>query len=203
MEAIAALLPLFLFLLALFNPLFFSWFRSFLPSFHPKPPNTSSKTPTAERTEELDLETVFSTFDSDGDGFISKGELVESLRRLGLTATAGEVTSMMEKADANGDGLIDFDEFKEISLSWGLAGGGGGDGGEEGLREAFAVFDGDGDGKITVEELSLVLKSLGLKEGERSEACREMIKKVDMDGDGMINYEEFKKMMVKDEKKIF
>lgn len=106
---------------------------------------------------------------------------------------------MMEKADANGDGLIDFDEFKEISLSWGLDGGGEE---EEGMREAFAVFDGDGDGKITAEELSLVLRSLGLREGEMREACRDMIEKVDGDGDGMIDYEEFKKMMVK-EGKIF
>lgn len=112
---------------------------------------------------------------------------------------------MMEKADINNDGLIDFNEFRELSLSWGLASrSGGGDGEEEGeLREAFAVFDGNGDGMITVEELSLVLKSLGLKEGERVEACREMIKKVDMNGDGMINFEEFKKMMIMKEGKIF
>ncbi|XP_020576153.1 calmodulin-like protein 7 [Phalaenopsis equestris] len=209
MEAIAALLFLFLFLFAFFNPLFFPpskllpWIHSLLLSPHPKSP----KTQTTQKKEELELGTVFATFDADGDGFISKGELAESLWRLGLTATVGEVTSMMEKADANGDGLIDLDEFKKLSLSWGLSGRGGGGGGEyeeEGeLRDAFAVFDGNGDGMITMEELRLVLKSLGMKEGERVEACRNMIKKVDMDGDGMINYEEFKNMMMVKEGKIF
>ncbi|KAL0922217.1 hypothetical protein M5K25_006187 [Dendrobium thyrsiflorum] len=204
MEAIAALLLFLLFLCVLFNLFFLPlskllpWLHSFLFSTHSKPPNSSSK------REECDLETVFATFDSDGDGFISKVELAESLKRLGLTTTRDEVTSMMEKADINNDGLIDFNEFRELSLSWGLASGGRGDGEEEGeLREAFAVFDGNGDGMITVEELSLVLKSLGLKDGERVEACREMIKKVDMNGDGMINFEEFKKMMIVKEGKIF
>ncbi|PKU69759.1 calmodulin-like protein 7 [Dendrobium catenatum] len=206
MEAIAALLLFLLSLCILFFPLskLLPWLHSFLFSTHPKPPNSSSTTHTTEKREECDLETVFATFDSDGDGFISKVELVESLKRLGLTATGDEVRSMMEKADTNNDGLIDFNEFKELSLSWGLTSRGGGDGEEDGeLREAFAVFDGNGDGMITMEELSLVLKSLGLKEGERVEACREMIKKVDTNGDGMINFEEFKKMMIMKEGKIF
>ena len=63
------------------------------------------------------------------------------------------------------------------------------------LKEAFDVFDGDRDGLITVEELGMILSSLGLKEGKKLEACKEMIKKVDLDGDGMVNFDEFKRMM--------
>ncbi|KAI4364307.1 hypothetical protein MLD38_020417 [Melastoma candidum] len=63
------------------------------------------------------------------------------------------------------------------------------------MREAFNVFDRDGDGFITVEELGLVLASLGMKQGRAAEDCRKMITKVDADRDGMVDYEEFRQMM--------
>ncbi|KAJ6941403.1 hypothetical protein NC651_007245 [Populus alba x Populus x berolinensis] len=63
------------------------------------------------------------------------------------------------------------------------------------MREAFNVFDQNGDGFITVEELKSVLSSLGLKQGRTLEDCKRMIKKVDVDGDGMVNFREFKQMM--------
>lgn len=98
---------------------------------------------------------------------------------------------MVEKMDSNGDGLIDFEEFCELfeSIS--------GDRKvvDEEMREAFEVFDGNRDGLISVEELGLVLCSLGFVEGNRIENCKEMISKVDVDGDGMVNFDEFKNMM--------
>ncbi|KAK4782245.1 hypothetical protein SAY86_016347 [Trapa natans] len=60
------------------------------------------------------------------------------------------------------------------------------------MREAFNVFDQNGDGFITVEELRSVLASLGLKQGRTIEDCKKMIKKVDVDGDGMVNFSTFK-----------
>ncbi|XP_008807043.1 calmodulin-like protein 7 [Phoenix dactylifera] len=159
-----------------------------------------------------DLETIFATFDKDGDGFITAKELEESLKKLGLFSTRNEITSMMERVDTNGDGLVDIEEFRELYDSIGRGRGlgrGGEDGDERGersgeveeeeeemeLRQAFDVFDENGDGLITVEELGLVLASLGLKRGATVEDCRDMIRKVDLDGDGMVNFEEFKKMM--------
>ena len=71
------------------------------------------------------------------------------------------------------------------------------------LKEAFDVFDKDNDGLISVEELALVLTSLGLREGRKIEECKEMIKKVDMDGDGMVNFNEFKRMMMNGGKLAF
>ena len=57
------------------------------------------------------------------------------------------------------------------------------------------MFDGKKDGRITVEELWLVLSSLGFSEGSKIKDCKEMIRMVDVDGDGMIDFEEFEKMM--------
>jgi len=48
------------------------------------------------------------------------------------------------------------------------------------LREAFCLFDIDGDGKITTDELGTVMKSLGMNPS--ADQLREMIDEVDIDG---------------------
>nr|CAB3469702.1 unnamed protein product [Digitaria exilis] len=147
----------------------------------------------ASADPEADLGIVFSTFDHDGDGFITGFELEESLRRLGIAVSADEAAAMVARVDANSDGLIDIHEFRELydsipkkrshhhrpSGDLGAArevpveGAEEGDGEEEedageeederDLRDAFDVFDGNKDGLISAEELGTVLGSLGLR----------------------------------------
>lgn len=64
---------------------------------------------------------------------------------------------------------------------------------EEEMREAFRVFDKDGNGFISSAELRHVMTSLGERLSE--EEVNEMIREADIDGDGTVNYEEFVKMM--------
>ncbi|XP_048423174.1 calmodulin-like protein 3 [Pyrus x bretschneideri] len=149
-----------------------------------------------------ELKQMFATFDKNSDGFITKQELKESLKNIRIFMSDAEVEEMVKKVDANGDGLIDFDEFCMLCGSMrrrddgGVEGGdGGGAEEEQELKEAFGVFDKDKDGLISVEELAVVLCSLGLREGNKVEDCKEMVKKVDRDGDGMVNFDEFKRMM--------
>lgn len=48
------------------------------------------------------------------------------------------------------------------------------------FREAFRLFDKDGDGSITKEELGSVMRSLG--QFARVEELSEMLKEIDIDG---------------------
>ena len=138
----------------------------------------------------MELKRVFQLFDRNGDGRITKKELNDSLENLGIFIPDKELIQMIEKIDINGDGCVDIDEFGELYQSIMDE-----RDEEEDMKEAFNVFDQNGDGFITVEELRSVLASLGLKQGRTVEDCKKMIKKVDVDGDGMVNFKEFKQMM--------
>ena len=55
------------------------------------------------------------------------------------------------------------------------------------LLEAFRVFDQDGDGFISAEELKFLMCNLGEKLTQ--EEVNEMIAEADTDGDGQVNYQ--------------
>lgn len=63
---------------------------------------------------------------------------------------------------------------------------------EDEVRQAFQVFDKDGNGYITRDELALVMTNLGEKLNENE--LNQMMKEADTNGDGRIDYEEFVKV---------
>lgn len=63
------------------------------------------------------------------------------------------------------------------------------------FKEAFAIFDKDGDGSITCNELGMVMKSLGQKPTEAE--LLQMVKEVDADQNGEIDFPEFLTMMLR------
>uniref|UniRef100_A0ACD5WGD8 Uncharacterized protein n=1 Tax=Avena sativa TaxID=4498 RepID=A0ACD5WGD8_AVESA len=71
--------------------------------------------------------------------------------------------------------------------------------GEAELREAFGVFDRDGDGYVSPAELWGVLRRLGMAEGARYEDCATMVAAAaarhgDAEG-GRVGFREFRAMM--------
>ncbi|CAA0833257.1 Calmodulin-like protein 5 [Striga hermonthica] len=140
-----------------------------------------------------ELKRVFQMFDRNGDGWITRDELSGSLENMGIFIPDDELALMIGKIDANGDGCVDMDEFEALYRN--IITGERDTDGEEDMREAFNVFDLNGDGFITADELRSVLAGLGLEQGRAAEDCRKMIMKVDADGDGMVDFSEFKRMM--------
>ncbi|XP_063430894.1 uncharacterized protein LOC134712857 [Mytilus trossulus] len=122
---------------------------------------------------EEEIKEAFRLFDKEGNGFISGAELRHIMTAIGEKLTDLEVDDMLHEADLDGDGMINYQEFKE----------------------AFNLFDKDGDGTISCTELGTVMRSLGCNptEGE----LKDMIKEVDADGNGCIDFPEFLEMMAK------
>ncbi|KAJ1724025.1 hypothetical protein LPJ53_001662 [Coemansia erecta] len=65
-------------------------------------------------------------------------------------------------------------------------------------REAFSVFDTNGDGYITAEELGKAMRSLGYSPTEIN--LRDMINEVDRDGNGKVDFSEFLTLMARQTK---
>jgi calcium-binding protein CML len=105
---------------------------------------------------------------------VTREELEAALRR--VASSEDEVAEMLAEAGA---------VLEEIASA--------ADEGE--LKETFAVFDADGDGRISAEELREVLASLG-DERCSVDDCRRMIRGVDTDGDGFVCFQEFTRMMM-------
>ena len=66
------------------------------------------------------------------------------------------------------------------------------------FKEAFSLFDKDGDGAISTKELGTVMRSLGQNPSEAE--LQDMIAEVDADGNGSIGFPEFLTMMARKSK---
>ena len=61
---------------------------------------------------------------------------------------------------------------------------------EEEIREAFRVFDKDGNGYVSTSEIKFVLNSVGLHFSD--EEILEMVQEADIDGDQHVSFDEFR-----------
>jgi calmodulin len=77
---------------------------------------------------------AFNLFDKDGSGAIDADELGTVMKSLGVDTTPEEVAVMLETADADGSGEVDFNEFLALMTD------NMGTEGEERLRNAKIAF---------------------------------------------------------------
>ena len=74
-------------------------------------------TPASRDADEFELREAFKCIDLDGNGYISREELKDAVKKIMSTdskISVQDVEEMMTEADIDGNGLIDFDEFVRV-----------------------------------------------------------------------------------------
>ncbi|WCJ34149.1 Calcium-dependent protein kinase family protein [Euphorbia peplus] len=133
------------------------------------------------------LREMFKMIDTDGSGQITFEELKVGLRKFGANLNESEIYDLMQAADIDNSGTIDYGEFIAATLHLNKV--------EKGdhLLSAFSYFDKDGSGYITLDELQQACIEFGMEDLH----LEEMMQEVDQDNDGRIDYNEFVAMMRK------
>ncbi|WOK92414.1 calcium-dependent protein kinase 20 [Canna indica] len=137
--------------------------------------------------EVADIKDMFDKMDVNNKGQLTIEELKDGLHKLGHQIPDADVKILMEAADVDGDGTLEYGEFVAISIHLKRMGN------DEHLHKAFQYFDQNKSGYIEIEELTACLADdLG---PNHEEVINAILGDVDTDKDGKISYEEFATMM--------
>ena len=135
------------------------------------------------------LKEDFLTIDTNGDGKISKNELLHQyLKTMDQEEANQIVEKIMKEVDIDQSGDIDYTEFLTGCMNFNNYNS------KKILEAAFAIFDKDGSGDISVNEIKAVL---GTGNKMNNEMWNEIITEVDQNGDGVIDLKEFIQLMTK------
>ncbi|KAL9227392.1 hypothetical protein vseg_003083 [Gypsophila vaccaria] len=130
---------------------------------------------------------MFALMDTDRDGRITYDELRTGLKKVGSQLGDSEIMLLMEVADVDGNGYLDYGEFVAVTIHLQKMEN------DEHFQKAFLYFDKDGSGYIELDELR---DGLVDESGETDfEVLNEIMREVDADKDGRISYDEFVAMM--------
>jgi calcium-dependent protein kinase len=130
------------------------------------------------------LREAFVKLDTNGDGTLSFEEMKQGIASTGNSSI--NLDALISEMDFDRSGRIDYSEFLASTLDKNVYMQ------EERLYMAFKVFDKDGSGKISANELKEILGNQGQSD---SELWEQLIGECDVNRDGEIDFNEFLALM--------
>ena len=140
---------------------------------------------TAEEIREF--KDTFMNIDKDHDGKISYHELLDVyMKSMGEEEAKIIVDKVMKEVDSDRNGFIEYSEFLKANLDMKKIMSG------QNLDAAFKMFDCDGNGKISADEMKKILEGDNIVD---EEIWKKIIREFDIDGDGEIDMHEFEALV--------
>ncbi|CDW84490.1 protein kinase domain containing protein [Stylonychia lemnae] len=143
--------------------------------------------------EQESLIKSFKKFDKNGNGTISKEEMIQGYQEMygfhmSQFEIEYEVDMIWNRIDLDGNGKIDFTEWEVATINKkdALT--------HRKLKKAFDMFDLDRNGTISALELKQVMGSF-VGDLISDKVWQDMINEVDKNGNGLIDFEEFQSLM--------
>jgi len=99
------------------------------------------------------LQKMFFELDTNGDGLLSATEITMRLERAGFTQLPHEIQQIIDGIDSDSNGVIDYTEFLAAALDKQIYTQ------QDACWVAFRMFDRNGDGKISLQELQHVFNN--------------------------------------------
>ena len=143
--------------------------------------------------EQIDsLKKGFEGFDKEGGGSISQTSMQMILKSMGVKVDKDDMEGYVAEVDEEASGKFSFSMFCAVAARFMIE-----DDVEqmrEELKEAFRIYDKDGEGFITNDVLKEILREIDptLTEGDLDN----IIEEVDEDGSGTMDFDEFQEMMM-------
>lgn len=123
--------------------------------------------------------------DASGKGKITTDQLRQAFEDIDAMGDIHDIQLLIDDIDENGDGVINYDEFKHIMTRKFL-----GEDDDSSFVHAFEMLDVNKDGYIPLVEMRQILMREGLSPLSEQEVD-ELMMFADLDGDGLINYRSF------------
>lgn len=137
------------------------------------------------------LKNAFDTFDVEKKGSIGVVMIGTILSMLGVQTTDKMLQDIISEVDEDGSGELEFEEFVTLASRFMVEEDA--EAMQQELKEAFRLYDKEGNGYITTSTLKEILKELDDK--LTSEELDMIITEIDTDGSGTVDYDEFMEVM--------
>merc|ERR1712131_100622 len=144
-----------------------------------------------EEEQVKSLKRTFDQFDKDRLGAISVGTVDTILKMMGMHVSSADLDNVIEEIDEDGSGQLEFPEFIQLAAKFLV------EEDEEEMRwelkEAFRLYDKQGNGYITTSTLKEILREIDSTLTEYN--LDQIVDEVDADGSGTVDFDEFMAMM--------